>query len=55
MEEADAIIVNARGVRRVVLASLDQVGREIYDTVVNVAAGEPTKSEALGHREFLLT
>ncbi|AKH99235.1 altronate dehydratase [Hoeflea sp. IMCC20628] len=37
------------------LASLDQVGREIYDTVVNVAAGEPTKSEALGHREFILT
>jgi altronate dehydratase large subunit len=36
-------------------ASLDEVGREIFDLVRRVAAGEPTKSEALGHQEFILT
>ncbi len=36
-------------------ATLPEVGREIYDLVERVANGEPTKSEALGHREFILT
>jgi altronate dehydratase large subunit len=36
-------------------AGLDDVGREIYDLVQRVAAGEPSKSEALGHQEFILT
>jgi altronate hydrolase len=36
-------------------ATLDQVGNEIYDLVLDVARGRQTKSEALGHREFILT
>jgi len=36
-------------------ATLDEVGREIYDLVLRVADGEQTKSEALGHQEFILT
>lgn len=36
-------------------ASLDEVGDEIFDRVIDVAAGERTKSEALGHTEFILT
>ena len=36
-------------------ASLDEIGDEIYDSLLKVAAGEPTKSEALGHAEFILT
>lgn len=36
-------------------ASLDEVGREIYDLILRVANGEPTKSEAMGHQEFILT
>lgn len=36
-------------------ASLDQVGEEIYDQVISLAAGEPSCSEALGHQEFILT
>jgi altronate hydrolase len=36
-------------------AGLDQVGDEIFDMVLAVAAGAPTKSEALGHQEFILT
>jgi len=36
-------------------ATLDEVGREIYDLVLRVANGEQTKSEALGHQEFILT
>jgi altronate hydrolase len=36
-------------------ASLDEVGREIYDLVLNVCNGAKTKSEALGHQEFVLT
>jgi len=36
-------------------ATLDQVGREIFDLVLRTAAGEPTRSERLGHQEFLLT
>jgi altronate hydrolase len=36
-------------------ASLDEVGQEILDLALNVARGEPTRSEALGHQEFVLT
>jgi len=36
-------------------ATLDEVGREIYELILRVAEGAPTKSEALGHQEFILT
>lgn len=36
-------------------SSLDEVGREIYDLVARVGNGEATRSEALGHQEFILT
>lgn len=36
-------------------ATLDEVGREIYDLIIRVANGEKTKSEELGHQEFILT
>ena len=36
-------------------AGLDDVGREIFELVQKVAAGELSKSEALGHQEFILT
>ncbi|HWK37055.1 UxaA family hydrolase [Sphingomonas sp.] len=35
-------------------ATLDQVGDDIFDLVVAIAGGAPSKSEALGHREFIL-
>ena len=35
-------------------ASLEEVGREIYDRILRVAAGERTASEAMGHAEFSL-
>lgn len=35
--------------------SLDTVADEIYDLVLDVASGTPTKSEELGHAEFILT
>jgi altronate hydrolase len=35
-------------------ATLDEVGREIHDLVLAVADGRQTKSEALGHQEFIL-
>ena len=36
-------------------ASLDQLGAEIYERVLTVAAGDATRSEVLGHQEFILT
>lgn len=36
-------------------ASLDEVGQEIFDLVMSVAAGQQTCSEAMGHAEFILT
>lgn len=36
-------------------AGLDEVGAEIYQQLQAVAAGNPSKSEALGHQEFILT
>jgi len=36
-------------------ATLNEVGREIFDLVFQVAGGTQTASERLGHREFILT
>lgn len=36
-------------------ATLDEVGQEIFYHVLEVAGGAPTKSESLGHQEFVLT
>jgi len=36
-------------------ATLDEVGREIFDRVLRVAAGHLSRSEQLGHQEFILT
>lgn len=36
-------------------ATLDEVGREIFDLVLEVAGGRRTLSEQLGHQEFILT
>ena len=35
--------------------TLDEVGQEIFDLVQALAAGKPSKSEELGHQEFILT
>jgi altronate hydrolase len=35
-------------------ATLDEVGREIYERILRVAGGEQTASESLGHQEFSL-
>ena len=35
--------------------NLDDVGIEIRDLVLEVAKGQKTRSEVLGHREFILT
>ena len=32
--------------------SLEDMGKELYDMIINVCNGEDTKAEALGHREF---
>ena len=36
-------------------ANLDQLGEEIYTKVIDVARGEKSVSEDLGHQEFILT
>ena len=36
-------------------ATLDEVGNEIYQQVQAVASGAQSKSEELGHQEFILT
>ena len=36
-------------------ATLDDVGQEIFERVLAVAAGQQTVSERLGHQEFILT
>jgi len=36
-------------------ATVKQVGDEIYELVIQVAQGQQTKSEELGHQEFVLT
>jgi altronate hydrolase len=35
-------------------ATLAEVGREIFDLILRVAAGQATASEGLGHQEFSL-
>lgn len=35
--------------------SVEEVGQEIYQCVLDVANGNESKSEALGHKEFILT
>jgi hypothetical protein len=37
------------------LATLDELGHEIYDSLLATAQGNQTASEALGHQEFVLT
>lgn len=36
-------------------ASIAEIGTEIFSMIENIASGASTKSEALGHQEFLLT
>lgn len=36
-------------------ATVKEVGQTIFDCVINVASGSKSKSEALGHKEFILT
>ncbi len=36
-------------------ASVDDIGEDIYQLVCRVAGGEQSRSEALGHQEFVLT
>ena len=36
-------------------ASLEEVGAEIYERVIDIGSGEKSVSEALGHQEFILT
>lgn len=36
-------------------ATLEEVGQEIFDRVLDVASGNPSASERLGHQEFILT
>jgi altronate hydrolase len=36
-------------------ATLDEVADELIDVIIATAAGRPTASESLGHREFVLT
>ncbi len=50
---ADDMDVNAGRILRGD-ADLDDVGEEIRDLVADIAAGERSKSEALGHQEFYL-
>jgi altronate hydrolase len=50
----DDMDVNAGRILRLE-ATVDEVGREIYNKVLEVAAGIETCSESLGHQEFVLT
>ena len=36
-------------------ATLDQVGQEIFDLTIGLGQGQRTRSEDLGHQEFILT
>jgi len=36
-------------------ATVADVGQEVFERIAQVADGAPTRSEALGHREFILT
>jgi altronate dehydratase large subunit len=50
----DDMDVNAGKILRLE-ASVDDVGEEIYNRVLDVASGVPSCSESLGHQEFVLT
>ena len=50
----DDMDVNAGKILRLE-ASVDEVGEEIYNRVLDVASGIPSCSESLGHQEFVLT
>jgi altronate dehydratase large subunit len=50
----DDMDINAGNILRLE-ASVDQVGEEIYDKVMDVASGTQSCSESLGHQEFVLT
>jgi altronate dehydratase large subunit len=50
----DDMDINAGKILRLE-ASVDQVGEEIYDKVLEVASGVQSCSESLGHQEFVLT
>ena len=51
---ADDMDVNAGGILEGV-ATVKDVGDEIFSAVCDVASGAETKSESLGHQEFILT
>ena len=51
---SDDMDINAGKILRLE-ASVDEVGEEIYDKVLDVAAGKQSCSESLGHQEFVLT
>jgi altronate dehydratase large subunit len=51
---SDDMDINAGKILRLE-ASVDDVGKEIYNKVLEVAAGSRTCSERLGHQEFVLT
>jgi altronate dehydratase large subunit len=51
---SDDMDINAGKILRLE-ASVDEVGEEIYRKVLEVAAGEQSCSESLGHQEFVLT
>jgi len=51
---SDDMDINAGKILRLE-ASVDEVGEEIYDKVLEVAAGRQSCSESLGHQEFVLT
>jgi altronate dehydratase large subunit len=51
---SDDMDINAGKILRLE-ASVDEVGEEIYEKVLEVAAGTQSCSESLGHREFVLT
>ena len=51
---SDDMDVNAGKILRLE-ATVDEVGREIYQKVLEVASGTQSCSESLGHQEFVLT
>ena len=51
---SDDMDVNAGKILRLE-ASVDEVGKEIYGKVLEVASGMQSCSESLGHQEFVLT
>ena len=36
-------------------ATLDEIGNEIFERILQTASGKPSCSEELGHQEFILT